>query len=221
MAAASSSSPFMEWFRKRALAYCEEHHRNAPAEDWFAAAASRIPAGLKETITIGLRDGTIGEMGGHQFVPEGAAEPRHYSWFLGSGQDGPYVWWEAFIHAAEFSRVKALASKHNLKVGFEDHWMDITLYRDGKLLACYEVKEKRQEAELLIEKVGDYGKDGIRLDDPDHHNDPLRKTKYLVRHRPEYLSVVAIGCRWEFSISYREVGARVAFDLIPDVIPIG
>jgi len=206
-----------------AKAYCMEHDKNVPDQEWFRAVSTRIPYGLQENIAIGLRDGTIRELKEHQFIPEGAHEPKHYSWFLGFGSNGPYVWWEAFIHAAEFCRVRALASKHtNLKVGFEDHWMDVTLYRDSGLLACYEVKEKVRDANRLIKMIKHYGDRGIVLDEPDRRNDPLRKAKYLVRHRPKYLSVVAVGRRWEFSVSYKEEATSlVKFKLADDMIPIG
>jgi hypothetical protein len=79
--------------------------------------------------------------------------PRQYSWFAGFGSHGPGVWWEAFVHAAEFSRIKALASRAGLTVGFEEQWMDITLHRDGTLFACYEVKRQRKDAELLVRRM--------------------------------------------------------------------
>ena len=216
---------FMETFRKWAAVYCAEHNREAPPEDWFEKAPREIPSGLMESITIGLRDGTIGEMGGHQFVPEGSSGPKHYSWFSGFWKDRPNVWWEAFVHAAEFSRIKSLASKYaNLGVGFEDQRMDITLYRDGRLYVCYEVKRKADDAEDLIRRVKSYGKKGITRDMPDRGNDPLRKAKYLAfpkADRPKYFSVLAIGMRREFSVSYEVADFLVKFDLRDDVIPIG
>lgn len=218
--------PFMAAFRRWVEAYSIEKKRRPPDQDWFDAVKSRIPPGLMESIVTGLNDGTIGEMGGHEFVPEGAYKPKHYSWFAGFGPKGPNVWWEAFIHAAEFSRIRSLASKHpRLRVGFEDHLMDITLYRDQILFACYEVKRARRDADLLISEVRKWGEKGITRDMPDRRDDPLRKAKYLAfpqgGHKPKYFSVVAIGVRREFSVSYELSGPRLSFKLLDDVIPIG
>jgi hypothetical protein len=47
--------------------------------------------------------------------------------------------------------------------------------------------------------------------------DPLRKSKYLLRHRPPYFSMVAIGSRMDFSVEYHGDG----FDLTEALVPIG
>lgn len=218
-------SEFGVAFRRWTEGYCTEKKHAPPDNEWFDQIERSIPHGLMENIVVGLHNGTIRELGSHQFVPEGAYEPRHYSWFAGFGARGPKVWWEAFVHAAEFSRVKTLSARNpELRVGFEDEKMDITLYRGETLLACYEVKRTGNAAELLISKLRKWGETGVSYDMPDRRNDTLRKAKYLAfsrRNRPKYFSVVAIGTRREFSVSYNASGSNVRFELHDDVIPIG
>ena len=56
--------------------------------------------------------------------------------------------------------------------------------------------------EKLLAELESHGS-GVDLDAPDRGNDPLRKAKYLVKHRPKFFSGVAIGMQRDFEISYR------------------
>lgn len=93
--------------------------------------------------------------------------------------------------------------------------MDIGVYRDSRLVLCCEVKETPLQASRLVSAVKNY-EGGVDWTAPDRGNDPLRKAKYLLKHKPSYFSVVAIGVRHEFSVSTTEEG----FHFEPDIVPI-
>jgi hypothetical protein len=71
----------------------------------------------------------------------------------------------------------------------------------------------------------EWGERGVVHDTPDSHDDALRKAKCLAfpggGTRPTYFSVVAVGVRFEFSVSYEISDPVVRFALVPDVIPVG
>ena len=79
---------------------------------------------------------------------------------------------------------------------------------------CIEVKEKADALKPLLDGMRRCGR-GIDGDRDDRNDDPLRKAKYLVRRRPPYFSLVAIGCRLDFSVTYTEHGFSLTEDLVP------
>lgn len=157
-----------------------------------------IPQGLKFT----LKD-----------LPQGKGP---YAWFSRrSMPKEPSPNWEYFVQAAEFVRLSHIALSQGLTVTFEDQLMDLGLYRDGRLVVCCEVKERASQIQALASKLRAY-REGVTLSQPDRGNDPLRKAKYLVRRRPQYLSLVAIGARLEYRVTYLD---NRSFELSRDVIP--
>lgn len=76
-------------------------------------------------------------------------------------------------------------------------------------------KGKKRSLDGLLTGIRRYGR-APDWESPDRANDPLRKAKYLARRRPDYFSLVAIGCRFDFSVSYD--GDRLS--LVDDIIPI-
>ena len=88
--------------------------------------------------------------------------------------------------------------------------MDLAVRAEGQLLWCIEVKEQAIQLDELLAGLESHS-NGVDLDAPDRGNDPLRKAKYLVKHRPKFFSGVAIGMQRDFEVNYR--GAR-AFDLL-------
>lgn len=82
-------------------------------------------------------------------------------------------------------------------------------------VVCCEIKERASQIQELASRLRGYG-EGVNLSQPDRGNDPLHKAKYLVRRRPEYLSLVAIGARLEYRVTY--LNDR-SFELTRDVIP--
>jgi hypothetical protein len=93
--------------------------------------------------------------------------------------------------------------------------MDLALYREDRLVVCCEVKERASQLQELVKGLRAYEK-GINFSQPDRGNDPLRKAKYLVRRRPDYFSLVAIGARMEYHVRHQE---GRTFELVRDVIP--
>ena len=99
---------------------------------------------------------------------------------------------------------------------FEDNLMDIGIYKNKKLWICCEIKEKSSQAEKLIHGIKRY-QNVNKLPDFDRGNDPLRKAKYIVKQKPGYFYLVALGRRYEFRIEYPE---NVQFKLIEDLVPL-
>jgi hypothetical protein len=124
--------------------------------------------------------------------------------------------WEYFVQAAEYGRVARVVEPRGLRVDFEDDLMDVAVYEGDRVLWCIEVKEKARDLETLLKGMRRESAH-VDLTAPDRHNDPLRKSKYLLRHRPPYFSMVAIGSRMDFSVSYHGDG----FDLTEDLVPVG
>ena len=100
-------------------------------------------------------------------------------------------------------------------ITFEDSLMDIGVYKDNKLLVCCEIKEKSSQAQKLIAGIKAY-ETVIDLTTTDRGNDALRKAKYIVRLKPLFFYLVAIGVRYEFSVSFPE---SKAFELREEIIP--
>jgi hypothetical protein len=94
--------------------------------------------------------------------------------------------------------------------------MDLTLYEDNRLVVCVEVKERADQVQGLIRGLRRFAPT-VDLAAPDRGNDPLRKAKYIVRHRPVYFSCVALGIRLEYWVDYSPKGC--AFQLVDDLIP--
>ncbi len=124
--------------------------------------------------------------------------------------------WEYLVQAAEYARVcRALALREYI-IAVEDRLMDITVSEaSGRLRWYLEVKEKAAELQRFVADVRGYGAAGVDLDAPDRGNDALRKAKYLVRYRPEYFSVSAIGIRLDFGVTQHGNGFRLVEDMVP------
>ena len=89
--------------------------------------------------------------------------------------------------------------------------MDLAVYDSQRLLVCVEVKERTAQLQDLVKRLRTY-EAAVNLSEPDRGNDPLRKAKYLVRHRPTYFTAIAVGLRKDFVVEY---AATDAFRLWP------
>lgn len=185
--------------------------------DFIEGVRKRLPSGVREALAVGLEQGAIISTGGHKFTLKDLASGKGpYAWFSKSDRLVPAPNWEYFVQAAEYARLyHSLASK-DYQLVFEDDLMDIAVYQGGKLLVCVEVKEKASQLPPLIAAIRSY-EGGFDASSPDRGNDGLRKAKYLVRSRPSFFALVAIGGRLEFNVSHPAPGQ---FILTDDVIPI-
>jgi hypothetical protein len=110
--------------------------------------------------------------------------------------------WEYFVQAAEYGRVARAVEPQGLRVDFEDDLMEISVYEADRVVWCIEVKETARDLRSLL--LGVRRECGhVDMSAPDRHNDPLRKSKYILRHRPSYFPMVAIGQRLDFSVTSR------------------
>ena len=127
----------------------------------------------------------------------------------------PAVNWEYFPQVAEYVRLVPVAARHGLNLAFEDGLMDIALYRDDQLVVCCEVKEKSVQLSALLRGIRQY-ESGIDWDIADRGNDPLRKAKYLSEKKPNYLYLMSIGGRREYSVFFPD---DKEFELVETLIP--
>lgn len=131
----------------------------------------------------------------------------------GGGLIAPY--WELFVQLSDYGWIRSIAERYRQVVRLEDRLMDITVSSGDQLILYIENKEKAQLAEKLVKGMREYGEKGFNLDDPDRGDDPLRKSKYIVKDdaRPLFLGISAIGYKQLFEVKYLD-GNR--FQLIED-----
>jgi hypothetical protein len=213
-------STFESNFRAWVVAACKEWGYPPPSRDWFERAERRLPAGLRRTLELGLADGVVQVVAGYRFRLDGLAAHKgpyaFFSRFSQRRQPGPN--WEYFVQVAEYVRIRRAVRDPGYRVSFEDELMDISV-RDGhdRLVWCMEVKERADQLDPLLVGILRYAS-GVDPGIPDRHNDPLRKAKYLLRARPDYFSLMAVGKRIDFQVV--RLGSD-RFELTPDVIPLG
>lgn len=207
---------FREFVQGWARAACEAWRYPEPGDEYYDRVFRRLPEGLRTLIAAGVREDLIIPQGAKFRLKDLPAGKGPYAWFSRrSAPKEPSPNWEYFVQVAEFVRLSHIARLQGLTVIFEDHLMDLALYREGRLVVCCEVKERASQLQALVKGIRTY-EAGINFSQPDRGNDPLRKAKYVVRRRPEYLSLVAIGARFEYRIRYPKGGT---FELTRDVIP--
>ncbi len=206
---------FDHYFRDWVSATCREWQYPPPPDSYYAKVYERLPKGLRSLIAFGVNDGLITAMGTSFTLKDLPPWKGPYHWFSHSGAKVPALNWEYFVQVAEFVRLTTIAKAHGLTVTFEDDTMDIAVYKEGKLLVYYEVKERADQLQKLIDRIK-MEQSRVDLSVPDRGNDPLRKAKCIVKRRPEYFSGLAIGTRFEYKVVYPE---ERSFQLVRDVIP--
>ena len=197
-----------------ARAACDEWRYPLPSESWLEDIDARLPEGLQTAVSDAVESGVI-IVDGYRFRLKGLAKDKGPYAFLSRATNRiPSVNWEYFVQAAEFGRVAASVESRGYRVGFEEEWMDISVWEGDNLVWCIEAKEKATALERLRAGISRYGVD-MDWETPDRGNDPLRKSKYLMVKQPRYFSLVAIGLRFDFSVDYSEDGFVLTEDLIP------
>jgi hypothetical protein len=170
-----------------------------------AAWLSRLPLGTRDRIGHGIRAGLIEDIPGTGMFTLSSlgASKGPYAWFSRNRLPRrPSPNWEYFYQVAEFVRIRESVDP-SLAVGFEDGLMDVSVRNGTELLWYVEVKAAERQIEPLLTALKRYGAT-VPVTEPDRGNDPLRKAKYLVRHRPPYLSVVGGERRRHFQVRYEE-----------------
>ena len=208
---------FSELLQAWVDAACDEWRYPSVTADQLAGVPDRLPLGLQALIEKGHEDGAIKTVG-LRFTLAGLPDGKGpYAWLSQDTRKVPAVNWEYLVQAAEYVRVHSQLEPLGFSVSAEDRLMDITVERDGALLWYIEVKEKAADLPRLAERIAAYGAAGVDLDVADPGNDPLQKAKYLVRHRPRYFSLTAIG----MTLNYRsEYQSEATFRLVPDMVPL-
>ncbi len=202
---------FDSHFREWAASACDEWGYPAPKVEFYQGVRKRLTDQTFEWIGYGIEAGLIQEEGLQFNLADNPAGKGPNKWFSQrSDVDEPQCNWEYYVQVAFFARLFQPCREATLGLSFEDDLMDLAVRAEGHLLWCIEVKEKAVQLDKLLAELESHG-NGVDLDAPDRGNDPLRKAKYLVKHRPKFFSGVAIGMQRDFEVSYR--GAR-AFKLL-------
>ena len=207
---------FAEQFDAAVVAFCNHHDYPEVDDKWRATVTLRLPVGLRTILGDALALGTI-------YVPDSTAGFQlpalrgkgPYAMFSRSARRVPAPNWEYFVQLAEYSRLATASDARGWSIGFEDGLMDVSVYSDGELLWCIEVKEKATGLGPLLERIAKHGR-AIDWTKEDRGDDPLRKAKYIATKRPSWFSAVAIGERHDFSVSFD--GEQ--FELQRDVLPV-
>jgi hypothetical protein len=211
MGANSDVELFRVTLRDAVDAACREWRYPAVPDSHLAAFDTRIPLELQAQLGAGIRSGAI-DIDGFYFRARGLPSSKGPYKLVGRSDTtgAPQPHWEYLVQLGEYIRLVRLYAGSDLTIGFEDGLMDVTVRHEGRLLWCVEVKEKARKLAELQAAFERY-RDAVPLA-PDRGNDGLRKSKYLVRHRPPYLSLLALGTRVDYAVTYPNT---TAFELTP------
>lgn len=210
-------SEFDTRFRSWVKTACEEWDYSMPSEEYFHQVYQRLPEGLRTLLGYGLKNKLITQKGKAFTLIALPSNKGPYNWFSHNRTPKPAPNWEYFVQVAEFVRFyMSTSTKNNLSLTFEDGLMDIGIYKNNKLLIYCEVKEKASQLEKLVREIKKL-QANVDLRIPDRSNDPLRKAKYLIKHKPKYLIASAIGARFEYKVVYLN---DTSFELIRDIVPL-
>lgn len=195
---------------------CSEWGYDTPPESYYQFVFDRLPDGLRTILGYGI-DRSLILQNGKEFALKGLlAKKGPYNWLSrDSDKKVPAPNWEYYVQVAEYVRLYELAGRNNLYLTFEDDLMDLALYDQNELIVCCEVKEQSAQLVNLLNGIKEFQKE-IDFTRNDRHNDPLRKSKYIVNKRPNYFFLTSIGTRLEFSVEYPEDSAFILKD---DFIP--
>jgi len=195
---------------------CKDWGFPEPSEQLFEKLYKRLPKGLLATIGFGINKGIIVPNGCFFRIKGMNQSKGPYNWFARDNTNRvPTPNWEYYIQVGEYVRLWQTFANSDHVITFEDSLMDIGVYKDSKLLVFCEIKEKSSQAQKLIAGIKAY-ETVIDLTTTDRGNDALRKAKYIVRLKPLFFYLVAIGVRYEFSVSFPE---SKAFELREEIIP--
>ena len=171
-------------------AACSEWEYPALPNEWLQSIERRLPPGLRTTIAEAVENGSILIIGGHRFSLSGlepskgpydssVARQRRCGSQLGVLRPGSGV----RPHFGEPSRLRVCKSTSRTI-----SWTSLCTRRIAcRLVYRGEGKGARlnYSCSACVKKCGH-----VDMNAPDWHNDPLRKSKYLLRHRPPYFPLL-------------------------------
>lgn len=210
-------SLFDEHVRYWAFAACTDWACPPPDEQWFEVLHARLPVGLRTEVGRGIRAELIRTVDDHWFTVPGSAHGP-FSWFRHEVDEQLIVPnWDAFVRAAEYTRVALLVDDTDLRVGFDEEGLDIAVHADADDLRWYiEVEERFDQAYEMSRHLDRLGAAGISA--TRHGDGAVNIANRIVERRPDYFSLVGIGGRLDFSVAVHDAHH---FDLIPDFVPVG
>jgi len=209
----------LERFRKEFKGWVRSHNQikefNTDPDEILGRLENKIPESNLRQIGAAFINGWLEnepEEDRRYFVRESDRPGlRGGQWMLehaGSGNVNPC--WELYVQMADYSRIRTVAEKHGMTTRLEDGLLDITVYAGNKMVLYVENKKEKSQALHLLDRMHKYGESGFSMDDPDKGNDPLRKSKYLIRGDafPEYFGLSAIDYEKMFQVEYHDTDNR-------------
>jgi len=208
---------FDKWFRDGVADACMEWGYKEPGPEYYSKFYSRIPEQCQRMIVQAMESEMVLDAGMQFNVLDGRPHHGPYNWFSRDRGSGPGPNWEYFVEVPEFLRLQHLGQPFGLQTYFEyPGEVDISLYRGDKIVLICEVKEKPNSILKLLAGLKEYEK-MVDMNEPDRGNDSLRKAKYIMKAKPEWFRVAAIGHAEEFRVTYPTDGGfrlqREAFQI--------
>lgn len=187
-----------------------------PSHEFYERFFNRIPENVRSILGSGIQNGIIVSRG-CQFQLKGQEQRNGlYSWFSKfTTAKEPAPNWEYYVHVAYYAQLFNIVKHTELVLNFEDHLMDLTIYHDGKLKICIEVKEKAEQLLKLLDGIKQH-QNNVDISSLDRGTDPLRKAKYIVQNRPEYFCLWAINTKLNYKVNYF---GNDSFELISSHLP--
>jgi hypothetical protein len=190
---------FREWVNDA----CSKWDYPEPLQEYYDRFDAKIPEEYQRSVVQAIDEGLVISKGLHFQVKDGRGVHGPYQWFSRNRDMRPGPNWEYFIEVPEFLRYQHLASKHGMKAFFESpEEVDVSLRdRSNKTVLICEVKVNPDSILKILSGLKEYERK-VDMIVGDRGNDPLRKAKYIVRTRPDWFCLAAIGSHRDFRVTY-------------------
>jgi len=198
---------------------CSKWGLTEPSPEFYERFYLRIPEDQQRSIVRAIDEGLVTSRGLYFDIRDGREGHGPYKWFSNRESAGmkPDPNWEYFVEVPEFQRYHDLAARHGMAAFFEHPGeVDVSLSRGGRTVLICEVKEKAAAIQKIL--VGLRACEGTEIDllEEDRGRDILRKAKYIIKTKPDYFCLVAIGSRRDFKVTYLDASS---FSMKEEPIP--
>lgn len=189
---------------------CSEVGLALPGDAWWYRFHEHLPPGTLAAVEVAVSRGAVNVEGWRFRFRRGGSV---YQFFSRGSEPAPN--WEAFVHVALYGNLADQLEPLGYLVYGERDSLDITVdAHDGSLVWYLEVKESYAPLPGFVERIAALGRDGVP-DGPAGRDDALSKAQDLVKFRPPWFSLAAIGGQLDFAVRY---STERTFVLIPDLV---
>ncbi len=183
-------------------AHARQHGTASTPDMVMDVLGQRIPEEIRFAIGSGFLHGSLATTKGYYVgPPEPGKNPQYVLTVTRNPTKLSTPCWEMFVQLAEYARLHASCERRGLGLLLEYRLMDIVVKDAGGVLAYLEIKVDRADARRLVDGVGAKGASGpptaIKRND-----DAAKKVGYILRERPRYFAVRAIGFSEVYEVLY-------------------